>query len=146
MLVSAVILYKEHLVRYFCHLALAHVQYSLYDNVFALLCPVSSLSPSSLLQRSRAGGSSGQVVGPGGEGLSLCLPRPPILPPPSTAATSRLPPPCPHEAESCRSASCVWGGSGGVWRSSAGPSARSLALVALVGQDLLVFFPFYGRF
>lgn len=52
LLVLAVILYKKHLVKYFCHLALAHVQYNLYDNVFAFLCPISSLSPSSLLQRS----------------------------------------------------------------------------------------------
>lgn len=62
------ILYKEHLVKYFCHLALAHVQYNLYDNVFALLYPISSLSLSSLLQRSWAGGSAGQAVAPGGDG------------------------------------------------------------------------------
>lgn len=66
-------MYKEHLVKYFCHLALAHVQYNLYDNVFAFLCPISSLSPSSVLQRSRLGGSSEQAVGPGGEGALPAL-------------------------------------------------------------------------
>lgn len=66
LLVSAVILYKEHLVKYFCHLALAHVQYNLYDNVFAFLCP-SPPSAHLLAHQSR----QWDLVG---EGACPCLP------------------------------------------------------------------------
>lgn len=151
------ILYKEHLVKYFCHLALAHVQYSLYDNVFALLCPISSLSPSSRLQRTRVGGSAGQVVGAGGDwehppacpGSPFCLlhlqPRLPPEPAPASDVDAELPEKI-REAESRRVCVRVGQGAEGGGGARPAPSTGSLALVVLVRQNFVVFFPFYGRF
>lgn len=141
MLVSAVLLYKEHLVKYFCHLALAHVQYNLYDNVFALLCLVSSPSPSSLSpsekrgwRLSRASGGTWRGWGrlsacPGGRFCLIHLQPPP----PSLELPEKL------NLVGSREGRC-----GGGARMA--PSARSLAIVVLVRQNFVVFFPFYGRF
>lgn len=95
------ILYKEHLVKYFCHLALAHVQYSLYDNVFAFFCPVSSLSPFSLFREAGLEGQQDKQWDLVGKGMSLCLPWQLSA---SSISNSRLPPPEPvlaSDAELC---------------------------------------------
>lgn len=73
------ILYKEHLVKYSCHLALAHVQYSLYDNVFALLC---RLLPQPVLRRASGGTRRGGDV-----------PRPALAASSASSISSRLLPP-----------------------------------------------------
>lgn len=80
------ILYKKHLVKYFCHLALAHVQYNLYDNVFAFLCPHPLPQPIfSLLQRSGLEAYHSNQCdlrwGGAGRGAGILLPAPLALSP-----------------------------------------------------------------
>lgn len=139
------ILYKKHLVKYFCHLALAHVQYNLYDNVFAFLCPISSLSPFSLLQRSglEAYPSNQCDLGGGaGEGASPCLPAPVAVSPSSISISSPSSQAFPLPAENLDLS--VGGEMGGEARQPL-PTV-TLALVVIFRQKFVVFFPFYGRF
>lgn len=104
-----------------------------------------------LFQRSRVGGSSRQVAGPGGEGdcPSACPGRR------RRVCLLHLQPPCPRPPhlvstklnESCWSTSRVQGGGAGGGGALPVPSARSLALVALVRQNFVVFsFPFMADF